>query len=73
MIQTEEYQYTDPVTQFLKELYVDFDFEAAQVRVFSFLFSFCVLFLVSRKTEKTQQADKSFIEHAQRSGPSRRQ
>jgi translation initiation factor 3 subunit E len=31
VIQTEEYQYTDPVTQFLKELYVDFDFEAAQV------------------------------------------
>ncbi|KAH6874494.1 eukaryotic translation initiation factor 3 subunit 6 [Coprinopsis sp. MPI-PUGE-AT-0042] len=30
VIQTEEYQYTDPVTQFLKELYVDFDFEAAQ-------------------------------------------
>ena len=34
VIQTEEYQYTDPVTQFLKELYVDFDFEAAQVRFF---------------------------------------
>ncbi|KAJ3532094.1 hypothetical protein NMY22_g7893 [Coprinellus aureogranulatus] len=26
----EEYQYTDPVTRFLKELYVEFDFEAAQ-------------------------------------------
>jgi len=26
----EEYQYTDPVTTFLKELYVEFDFEAAQ-------------------------------------------
>ena len=26
----EEYQYQDPVTQFLKELYVEFDFEAAQ-------------------------------------------
>ncbi|PIL22982.1 hypothetical protein GSI_15679 [Ganoderma sinense ZZ0214-1] len=30
VIQMEEYQYQDPVTQFLKELYVDFDFEAAQ-------------------------------------------
>lgn len=26
----EEYQYQDPVTAFLKELYVEFDFEAAQ-------------------------------------------
>jgi len=26
----EEYQYTDPITSFLKELYIDFDFEAAQ-------------------------------------------
>ena len=26
----EEYQYHDPVTSFLKELYSDFDFEAAQ-------------------------------------------
>jgi len=26
----EEYQYQDPVTSFLKELYVEFDFEAAQ-------------------------------------------
>ena len=26
----EEYQYSDPVTRFLKELYVEFDFEAAQ-------------------------------------------
>lgn len=26
----EEYQYSDPVTAFLKELYVEFDFEAAQ-------------------------------------------
>jgi translation initiation factor 3 subunit E len=26
----EEYQYKDPVTQFLRELYVEFDFEAAQ-------------------------------------------
>lgn len=30
VIQTEEYQYTDPVTSFLKELHVEFDFEAAQ-------------------------------------------
>ena len=30
MIQTEEYQYHDPVTSFLKELYIEFDFEAAQ-------------------------------------------
>jgi translation initiation factor 3 subunit E len=29
VIQTEEYQYSDPVTSFLKELYVEFDFEAA--------------------------------------------
>ena len=26
----EEYQYQDPLTSFLKELYVEFDFEAAQ-------------------------------------------
>lgn len=30
VIQMEEYQYNDPVTNFLKELYVNFDFEAAQ-------------------------------------------
>ncbi|KAG6850258.1 hypothetical protein H0H93_015810 [Arthromyces matolae] len=30
VIQTEEYQYQDPVTAFLKELYVEFNFEAAQ-------------------------------------------
>ncbi|GJE91610.1 eukaryotic translation initiation factor 3, subunit 6 [Phanerochaete sordida] len=30
VIQMEEYQYQDPITAFLKELYVDFDFEAAQ-------------------------------------------
>lgn len=30
VIQTEEYQYQDPVTSFLRELYVEFDFEAAQ-------------------------------------------
>ncbi|KAI0792731.1 eIF3 subunit 6 N terminal domain-containing protein [Abortiporus biennis] len=30
VIQMEEYQYEDPVTSFLKELYVEFDFEAAQ-------------------------------------------
>ncbi|KAG6840831.1 hypothetical protein C0991_004054 [Blastosporella zonata] len=30
VIQTEEYQYQDPVTAFLKELYIEFDFEAAQ-------------------------------------------
>ncbi|KAF8074140.1 eIF3 subunit 6 N terminal domain-containing protein [Lyophyllum atratum] len=30
VIQTEEYQYQDPVTSYLKELYIEFDFEAAQ-------------------------------------------
>ena len=30
IVQMEEYQYTDPVTTFLRELYVEFDFEAAQ-------------------------------------------
>lgn len=30
VVQMEEYQYSDPVTKFLKELYVEFDFEAAQ-------------------------------------------
>ncbi|KAI0260646.1 eukaryotic translation initiation factor 3, subunit 6 [Gloeopeniophorella convolvens] len=30
IVQLEEYQYSDPVTRFLKELYVEFDFEAAQ-------------------------------------------
>lgn len=30
IIQMEEYQYQDPVTEFLRELYVEFDFEAAQ-------------------------------------------
>ncbi|KAF8531485.1 eukaryotic translation initiation factor 3 subunit 6 [Gautieria morchelliformis] len=30
VIQMEEYQYMDPVTSFLKELYVEFDFEGAQ-------------------------------------------
>ncbi|KAH9920423.1 eukaryotic translation initiation factor 3 subunit 6 [Fomitopsis serialis] len=30
VIQMEEYQYQDPITNFLKELYVEFDFEAAQ-------------------------------------------
>ncbi|KIY66765.1 eukaryotic translation initiation factor 3, subunit 6 [Cylindrobasidium torrendii FP15055 ss-10] len=30
VIQMEEYQYVDPVTNFLKELYVEFDFESAQ-------------------------------------------
>ena len=30
VIQMEEYQYQDPITSFLKELYVEFDFEAAQ-------------------------------------------
>jgi len=30
VIQTEEYQYSDPVTRFLLELYVQFDFESAQ-------------------------------------------
>ena len=30
IIQLEEYQYSDPVTKFLKELYIEFDFESAQ-------------------------------------------
>jgi translation initiation factor 3 subunit E len=30
IVQMEEYQYADPVTRFLNELYVQFDFEAAQ-------------------------------------------
>ena len=30
VVQTEEYQYSDPLTRFLKELYLDFDFEGAQ-------------------------------------------
>ncbi|THH16705.1 hypothetical protein EW146_g3973 [Bondarzewia mesenterica] len=30
IVQLEEYQYSDPITRFLKELYVEFDFEAAQ-------------------------------------------
>ncbi|KAG8903087.1 eukaryotic translation initiation factor 3 subunit E [Tulasnella sp. 403] len=30
LIQAEEYQYSDPITTFLKDLYVDFDFEQAQ-------------------------------------------
>jgi translation initiation factor 3 subunit E len=30
VVQLEEYQYSDPVTKFLKELYVEFDFDAAQ-------------------------------------------
>jgi translation initiation factor 3 subunit E len=30
VVQMEEYQYQDPITAFLKELYVEFDFEAAQ-------------------------------------------
>ncbi|KAF7297851.1 Eukaryotic translation initiation factor 3 subunit E [Mycena chlorophos] len=30
VVQMEEYQYQDPVTSFLKELYLEFDFEAAQ-------------------------------------------
>ncbi|KZS96041.1 eukaryotic translation initiation factor 3, subunit 6 [Sistotremastrum niveocremeum HHB9708] len=30
IIQMEEYQYSDPITRFLKELYVMFDFEGAQ-------------------------------------------
>jgi translation initiation factor 3 subunit E len=31
--QMEEYQYSDPVTAFLKDLYVDFDFAAAKDRL----------------------------------------
>ena len=30
VVQMEEYQFSDPITNFLKELYLDFDFEAAQ-------------------------------------------
>jgi len=30
VIQTEEYQYHDPVTSFLKERYIELDFEGAQ-------------------------------------------
>jgi translation initiation factor 3 subunit E len=30
IIQMEEYQYSDPITRFLKELYVEFDFEEAR-------------------------------------------
>jgi translation initiation factor 3 subunit E len=30
VIQMEEYQYSDPITNFLKELYGEFDFESAQ-------------------------------------------
>ncbi|TFK60523.1 eukaryotic translation initiation factor 3, subunit 6 [Pluteus cervinus] len=30
VIQMEEYQYSDPMTSFLKELYIEFDFEGAQ-------------------------------------------
>ncbi|KAG8758871.1 eukaryotic translation initiation factor 3 subunit E [Serendipita sp. 396] len=30
VIQMEEYQYADPITRFLKELYIEFDFDAAQ-------------------------------------------
>jgi translation initiation factor 3 subunit E len=30
IVQLEGYQYKDPVTEFLRELYVEFDFEAAQ-------------------------------------------
>jgi translation initiation factor 3 subunit E len=33
IVQMEEYQYTDPVTGFLKDLFVDFDFEKAQQRL----------------------------------------
>ena len=29
-VQLEEYQYSDPVTNFVKEFYVEFDFEVAQ-------------------------------------------
>lgn len=29
----EEYQYSDPVTSFLKDLFIDFDFEKAQQRL----------------------------------------
>ena len=30
VIQTEEYRYQDPITEFLRELYVEFDLELAQ-------------------------------------------
>ena len=33
IVQMEEYQYSDPITNFLKDLYLDFDFEKAQSRL----------------------------------------
>lgn len=30
IVQTEEYQYQDPITRFLKELYVEFDFDSGR-------------------------------------------
>ena len=33
MLQQEEYEFSDPVTQFLTCLYVDFDFEGAQQKL----------------------------------------
>lgn len=33
VLQQEEYEFTDPVTQFLTCLYVDFDFEGAQQKL----------------------------------------
>lgn len=33
IVQMEEYQYSDPVTNFLKDLYLDFDFDKAQERL----------------------------------------
>lgn len=33
IVAAEEYQYSDPLTRFLKELYVNFDFEKAQVEL----------------------------------------
>lgn len=33
IVQMEEYQYTDPVTSFLKDLYVDFDLDQAQQKL----------------------------------------
>lgn len=33
IVQMEEYQYTDPITSFLKDLYVDFDLDQAQKKL----------------------------------------
>jgi translation initiation factor 3 subunit E len=33
VLQQENYTYRDPITEFLEDLYVNFDFEAAQVKL----------------------------------------